>query len=138
MSAHIEWLSANYVEVGGTAQPGTYEGNDDANEVAAIKIVGADGDGIIIQGRPERLLTIAREVVRTAELIVEATMRDPKLRLLYGITSSTDAMRETHAAIRNAPKAISLVGAAGWESLSTPEAADMSEVFAAQEEADRG
>lgn len=88
MSVHIEWLAANFVDVDGTAQPRSYENDGNENATAAIRIASRyDGDGIIIEGRPERLLELAREITRTAELIVEQTMRDPKLRSLYGITS---------------------------------------------------
>lgn len=85
----IVWLSPRYTDVDGTSNPGSYtSATGEQNRVAAIRIVSQlDGRGVIIHGRPEDLVAQAREILRTAELIVEQTMRDPELRSLYGITS---------------------------------------------------
>jgi hypothetical protein len=84
----IEWLSAPHIDVTGTAKPGEIAGPYNDNRVAAIRITSQFEDyGLVIEGRPEVLLQKAREILRTAELIVEQTMRDPNLRSLYGITS---------------------------------------------------
>lgn len=89
MSTHLEWLNAQHTDVTGSASPGAFEGDEEANEVAAIRITSQyDGDGIVIQGRPEQLLALAKEITRTAELIVEQTMRDPELRAMYGLVSA--------------------------------------------------
>lgn len=85
----LVWLSAQFIEVDGSAKPGSYDYPDHGtNDVATIRIKDKVGDdALLITGRPERLLAVAREILRTAELIVEQTMRDPQLRSLYGITS---------------------------------------------------
>jgi hypothetical protein len=90
MSAHIEWLSVRYMDVTGSASPGSFENDGSENAVAAIRLTSESGDGVIIEGRPEDLLGKAREILRTAELIIEQTMRDPQLRSLYGMTSVED------------------------------------------------
>lgn len=126
----IIWLSAQYTEIDGSGKPESYDiFGHGVNDVATIRIKDQNNsDALLISGRPERLLEIARDFVRTAELIVEQTMRDPELRRLYGF-----------AAIGNEPGAIVLDEAddtAGWVRLSTDDVADMSEVFAKQEEDD--
>lgn len=88
MSAHIEWLHARHIDVTGSAEPGSFEGPYRPNEVAAIRITSQyDGDGLIIEGRPEDLLAAAREILRAAELIVVQTAQTPRLLSLYGLTS---------------------------------------------------
>lgn len=88
MSGRIEWLPARFTMVSGVAVPGDFKDEDgNSNEVACIAIQSADGYGIVIEGRPDNLLDIARSVLRTAETLVEQTMRDPNLRSLYGITT---------------------------------------------------
>jgi hypothetical protein len=88
--ADIVWLSALHVDVSASAQPGSFEYEDHGvNEAAAIRIADSaanPGDALIIEGRPERLIEIAKEILHQAELIVEQTMRDPELRRLYGAT----------------------------------------------------
>ena len=86
---NVTWLPTRYIDIDGTSIPGDVTTSDgSANDVACIRIVSqTDGSGIILEGRPDNLLERAREILRTAELIVEQTMRDPKLRSLYGITS---------------------------------------------------
>jgi hypothetical protein len=88
MSARYEWLAAAQVEVGGSARPDYVVGSDgEGNAVAVITLTNRHtGDGAVIEGRPEDLLNLARAMVRTAEQIVEVTMRDPNLRSLYGLT----------------------------------------------------
>lgn len=86
----IVWLSANYIDIDGTAVPDRFEYPDiGVNEAAAIRIVASTspGDGLIIEGRPEQLLAIGRQVTRIAEQIIEATTRDPELRRMYGVSS---------------------------------------------------
>jgi len=91
MTSHIEWLDAGHADVTGAATPGSFGDGMDDNTVAAIRITSQfTGDGTIIQGRPERLLQLGREITRVAELIIEQTMRDPSLRRLYGMTESGD------------------------------------------------
>lgn len=87
MSVHIEWLSARFMDVTGSASPGSFVNDGSENGAAAIRLTSESGDGVIIEGRPEDLLGKAREILRCAELIVEQTMRDPQLRSLYGMTS---------------------------------------------------
>lgn len=85
----IVWVSPLYLTIDGTAQPDSIEYPEiGRNSAAALRILDStSGDGLVIEGRPEQILERAREILRTAELIVEQTMRDPQLRALYGITS---------------------------------------------------
>lgn len=87
MTDRIQWLTAREVEVGGTARPNTYHRIDGTtNDVAAVRISSIhNGDGLVLEGRPEDLVATAREFLRAAEQIVEVTMRDPDLRRMYGI-----------------------------------------------------
>lgn len=86
MSAHIEWASARYTVVEGVAHPRAFEGNDgSANAVAALRLTyGSDGDCLVIEGRPEDLLTVGRRIVEAAQAIVVETVRTPELRQMYG------------------------------------------------------
>jgi hypothetical protein len=86
----VLWFSALFTEVDGSAQPASFAIDPiGRNEVAALRIKASDstGDMLIIEGRPERLLEVARELLRTAELVMNQTMQDPALRRLYGLTS---------------------------------------------------
>lgn len=87
----VIWLGQKYTEIDGTAKPHSYvDESGQVNDVAAIRIKSKiDGAGIIIEGRPDEILSTAREILRTAELVVEQTMRDPELRRLYGIIGET-------------------------------------------------
>lgn len=77
-------LNARYTEVEKNARP------TETTMVASIKIGDAfDGSGLTIQGRPEDLVRLGREILAAAEEIVVETMRDPELRALYGITTPT-------------------------------------------------
>lgn len=86
---NVTWLPTRYIDIDGTAIPGDVTTSDgSANDVACIRIVSqTDGSGIILEGRPDNLLERAREILRTAELIVEQTKRSPDLLSLYGITT---------------------------------------------------
>jgi hypothetical protein len=81
------WLNAARVDIDGAARPRSFIDGDSANDVAAVRITSqfVSEDQVIIQGRPEDLLAMAHALVRTAELVVEQTMRDPELRRLYGL-----------------------------------------------------
>lgn len=82
-------LNARYTEVEKNARP------TETTMVASIKIADAfEGSGLTVQGRPEDLVRLGREILAAAEEIVVETMRDPELRALYGITS---AGSESHA-----------------------------------------
>jgi len=86
----ILWLSANYVDVEGAAKPESFSYEDQGtNDVATIRIKDSlsSGDAVLISGRPERLVEIAKEILRTAELVMIQTMQSPELRRLYGITT---------------------------------------------------
>lgn len=87
----ILWLSARFTEVDGSAIPSRYTIEDyGENYAATIRIKDASSDdAMLIEGRPERLLELAREILRVAELVAEQTMRDPALRRLYGIIESS-------------------------------------------------
>jgi len=87
MSNRYEWLSARYTVVTGHAHPGEIENDGNENGAAAILITSEDGDGLVIEGRPEDLVDVARRILAVAEEIVVDTMRDPALRSLYGITA---------------------------------------------------
>lgn len=88
MTAHTEWASARYTQVTMAAHPGQMERGDSANEAGAIELVyGSGGDSLVITGRPEDLLAMARNVLAAAEEIVVESTRDPELRALYGMTS---------------------------------------------------
>lgn len=88
VSAHIEWLNANNVSVAGTAHPGRLEHDGNENTVAAIRIVSAfNGDGVIIEGRPETLTALAEKILETAMAIETTTNLTPELQSLYGITT---------------------------------------------------
>lgn len=81
------WLNAQFIEVDGSGKPGSFDESGETNDVAAIRISShATGQRFLIEGRPEQLLELGRDFVRTAELIIEQTMRDPELRRLYGLT----------------------------------------------------
>jgi hypothetical protein len=86
MTNQIAWLSARFVDIDGSAKPGSYDdGHGNRNAVAAVRIASQhNGDAIILEGRPEDLLARGREIMRTIEGVVEQTMRDPELRRLYG------------------------------------------------------
>lgn len=92
----LVWLSAQYIEVDGSAKPGSYDYPDHGtNDAATIRIKSQTGDdALLITGRPERLLTVAQEILRAAELVVMETMRDPELRRLYGIPSQVGTPTE--------------------------------------------
>lgn len=89
MSDAVTWVIAPQTEVGGSARPDYVVGpGGEGNSVAVITLTNRHhGERVAIEGRPEHLLEIAREILRTAEQIVEVTMRDPGLRSLYGITA---------------------------------------------------
>ena len=89
MSDAVTWVIAPQTEVGGSARPDYVVGpGGEGNSVAVITLTNRHhGERVAIEGRPEHLLEIAREILRTAEQIVEVTMRDPELRSLYGLTS---------------------------------------------------
>lgn len=85
MSAHIEWGSARYTYIHGTATPGEIEHGDDANSTAAMQITyGSDGDALVIEGRPEDLVALFRGALDTAQAILMETVRSPELRRMYG------------------------------------------------------
>lgn len=115
-NSKVIWLGQKYTEIDGTSKPHSYfDESNQTNEVAALRIKSTiDGAGVIIEGRPDEILATAREILRTAELIVEQTMRDPTLRRMYGIIGESTE---------------------DWERLSTDDVTDMSEQFAADAEA---
>jgi len=85
----IEWITAPQIEVGGSARPDSVtDEHGIQNSVAIITLTNRhSGDAVVIEGRPEHLLNLARAQLRVAEQIVEATMRDPQLRSMYGLTA---------------------------------------------------
>ncbi len=89
MSAHIEWFAAQNIDIDGSARPGSYLGNDGSeNSVAAVRIADQfTGDCVIIEGRPERLVELARDLLKAAEAVEMQTIIDPSLRRMYGLAS---------------------------------------------------
>lgn len=86
MTRHVEYISAAMVEVGGAAKPDAIDlGDGEQNSVACLTLGDAgNGSLIVIEGRPEQLVKIAKELHRTAVLIREATQHNPELLALYG------------------------------------------------------
>ena len=85
-----KWFHAAYADATGAAQPGSFtdEGSGTENSVAAIRITSQHtGEGVVIQGRPEQLVELAREVLRVAEMVQAQTLQDTSLRRMYGLTS---------------------------------------------------
>lgn len=87
--SRIEWVTAPQIEVGGSARPDSVTDEHGVqNSVAIITLTNRhSGDAVVIEGRPEHLLALARDALVVAEQIVEVTMRDPQLRSMYGITA---------------------------------------------------
>jgi hypothetical protein len=87
VSYQITWLAARFLDIDGSARPGSYaDSQGNQNAVAALRITDQNSaDGLVIEGRPEDLVVKAREILRAAELVVEQTMRDPQLRSMYGL-----------------------------------------------------
>lgn len=84
MSAHIEWLNANYVEVAGTAHPETFHNDGATNDVAALRLVSTfSGDGVIIEGTPAQLRSLAAQIQVATASITAVTAADRKLSDLY-------------------------------------------------------
>lgn len=84
---HHEWASARNIQVVGAARPAEIDLGSDINAVAAIQLVHEPFGSLIIQGRPEDLVSLFRRALDEAESIVVTTMQDPNLRAMYGITS---------------------------------------------------
>jgi len=86
MARTIEWLSAKFTRVASAASPGSFRTDDGSeNSVAAIKIYDRTGGaGVIIEGTPDELLTIGKQVIHAAQQNIAATEHDPSLRALYG------------------------------------------------------
>lgn len=85
----VLWLPVRYVEVDGAAHPASFDYADHGiNGAAAVRVRSMTSDDcLILEGRPEEILSKAREILRVAELVVEQTMREPALRSLYGIVT---------------------------------------------------
>lgn len=84
------WLNARYVELDSTAEPGTIVDADGrANEVAAI-LIGDDGKGVVIQGRPADLVVLAERILQRARDLEVASMLSPDLLRLYGGPQPSD------------------------------------------------
>lgn len=88
------WLVARTLELESTAQPGILVDVDGtANSTAAI-LLGDDGKGVIIEGRPADLVQLCERMLEQARSIEVATMVNPELLRLYGGTEPTHAWPE--------------------------------------------
>lgn len=67
----ILWLSAMFVDVDGSAKPGSYEYKDHGtNDVATIRLADQiNGDALLISGYPDSLLRVAQEILRVCQLV---------------------------------------------------------------------
>lgn len=83
------WLNARYLELDSTAQPGVLvDAEGTANTTAAI-LIGDDGRGVIIEGRPADLVQMAERILQHARTVESTTMMSPELLTLYGGTEPT-------------------------------------------------
>jgi hypothetical protein len=86
MSTRIEWLNANQSWVSGIAQPGEFENDGSANDVACITITSQfSNEGVCIQGPPDDLVSLAHRILNAAHAVKSDTMASPELRSLYGM-----------------------------------------------------
>lgn len=90
MDMNPVWLNARMIELDSTHQPGVLvDAEGTANEAAAI-LLGTDGHGVIIEGRPADLVVLAERILQRARDIEVATMVSPDLLSLYGGTEPSD------------------------------------------------
>ena len=90
MDMNPVWLNARMVELDSTHQPGVLvDANGQSNGVAAI-LIGDNGRGVIIEGRPPDLVQLAERILQRARDIEVATMTSPDLLSLYGGVQPSD------------------------------------------------
>lgn len=90
MDMNPVWLNARMVELDSTHVPGVLvDAKGQANETAAI-LIGDDGRGVIIEGRPADLVQLAERILQRARDVEVATMVSPNLLRLYGTTEPSD------------------------------------------------
>lgn len=84
------WLNARFVELDSTHMPGILVDAEGISNDAAAILIGEDGAGVIIEGRPADLVQLAERILQRARDIETATMVSPDLLRLYGTTEPSD------------------------------------------------